>query len=198
MPQGLDAYSQTAALSARDDLILGHLWLVKHIVGKLAARLPPGVDVDNLESAGMLGLVEAADRYNPSRGVEFRAFSSIRIRGAVVDELRRSCPLPQVMLQHVSIVVKARDTLPPPVSVDDLAAATSLTRDTVLDCLAAIPLTQMRSLDQFGDELFAGRFAAPDAQAEYEDQKRVLADAIEALPQRERLVLPCITWKICG
>ena len=88
-------YSVTASQSARDELILNHLWLVRHLVGKLAARLPPGVDVDNLESAGLLGLVEAAQRFDVSRGVDFNAFAALRIRGAMIDEARRNSPLPR-------------------------------------------------------------------------------------------------------
>lgn len=189
MQQALDAYSRTAAQNARDTRVIETLWLVKHLVGKMAARLPPGVDVENLEAAGMLGLVEAADRFNPARGVEFKAFAAIRVRGAIVDELRRSCPLPQVVLQNVTLVMRARDQLTPPASIDDLMAATGLERDVVLDCLAAIPLTQMKSLDQVGDELFAGQFEPPDILAEREECKRILADGIEALPRRERLVI---------
>ena len=73
----LQEYSRTAEQTARDELIVGHLWLVRHIIGKLAARMPSGVDVENLESAGVLGLVEAAQRFDSTRGVDFKSFAAL-------------------------------------------------------------------------------------------------------------------------
>ena len=60
--------------SDRDQLILDNLGYVKHILGKLLHQLPLGVDAENLEAAGILGLIEAASQYDPSRNVEFRTF----------------------------------------------------------------------------------------------------------------------------
>lgn len=182
-------YSVTASQSARDELILNHLWLVRHLVGKLAARLPPGVDVDNLESAGLLGLVEAAQRFDVSRGVDFKAFAALRIRGEIIDEARRNSPLPQELLQHVRLVSKAQEQLTPPITIEALSSATSLTMDQVLDALTAIPLTQVTSLDPTSDDLSR---IMPDASAtemERDEERKLLADAIASLPERERLIV---------
>ncbi len=189
MQDVLREYSRTAVDSARDELVLSHLWLVRHVVGRLLARLPAGTDKENLEAAGVLGLVEAASRFDCSRGVDFKAYSSVRVRGAVLDELRRGCPLPQAMLQQVARVAKAREKLAPPVSLGDLANAAGLSQDQVLDCLAAIPLTQVTSLEQLSEEWFCDPLDPPDVMAEREEQKRLLADAIEVLPERDRLVV---------
>jgi RNA polymerase sigma factor for flagellar operon FliA len=189
MQPALQEYCRTAAQSARDELVLNHLWLVRHVVGKLVARLPAGIDKENLEAAGVLGLVEAASRFDSTRGVDFKAYSSVRIRGAVLDELRRACPLPQAMLRQVALVTKAEERLPPPVSVDDLAKATGLSKDQVLDCLTALPLTQIGSLDQLGGDWFCDALDPPDVTAEREDQKQLLADAIETLAERDRLIV---------
>lgn len=182
-------YSATATQSARDELILEHLWLVRHLVGKLTARLPPGVDVDNMESAGLLGLVEAAQRFDVSRGVDFKAFAALRIRGAIIDEARRNSPLPQEMLQHVRLVSKAQETLMPPITVEALSEVTGLTADQVLDALTAIPLTQVKSLDPTADELSRVTADASATDLEREEEQRVLADAIASLPERERLIV---------
>lgn len=189
--QKVHEYSVTATQSARDELVLNHLWLVRHLIGKIAARLPPGVDSDNLESAGVLGLVEAAQRFDAGRGVDFKTFAAMRIRGAIIDEARRNTPLPQELLQHVSIVSKAQQRLAPPITLEALALATGLTTDQVLDALAAIPLTQVKSFDPATDD-----FARPGGDAEetvsaieLEEERRLLADAITALPERERLII---------
>src|SRR5207253_2587988 len=101
-------------------MILSHLPLVRHVIGRLAAQLPPGTDVENLESAGTLGLVEAAGNFDPARGSDFGTYAYGRIRGAVLDELRRNCPLPQHMLERVARVRRAYEELRPPVTVDAL------------------------------------------------------------------------------
>jgi RNA polymerase sigma factor for flagellar operon FliA len=171
---------------------MANLSLVRHAIGRLIAQLPPGVDIENLEAAGTLGLVEAATNFDPSRGVEFAAFASIRIRGAVLDELRRNCPLPQHMLERVAKVRKAYEELPPPVSVEALAAATGLSQDETLDCLAAIPMTRPLPWHDSGEaasSLPDHRVERPDAEAERAEQKRVLKEAIESLPERERLTV---------
>ena len=188
MGRQLQEYSRTAAQAVRDELVVGHLWLVRHIAGKLAARLPTGVDVDNLESAGVLGLVEAAQRFDGGRGVDFKSFASLRIRGAMIDEARRNCPLPQDVMRRVSLVSKAYQQLPSPVTPEDLMRATGLTRDEVLDALIAMPFVQIQSLEQL--EADPQQTASEeDSALEREDQKRLLADAIETLPERERLVV---------
>ncbi len=187
--RGVSAYLETSAQLERDELILNHLWLVRHLAGKLLVQLPPHVDVDNLESAGVLGLVEAASRFDSGRGVEFKAYCSMRIRGAMLDELRRNCPLPQKMIEQVNLVRKAQKRLPPPITVEALKKATGLSEDTILDCLAAVPLTQMQSLNHVGHLWYGESSDPPDANLQREDLVRSLADAIAALPKRERLVV---------
>lgn len=192
MPATPQLYSQIAEQTRRHELIESHLGLVRHILGKLVAQLPPGVDVENLESAGVLGLVEAANKFDPERGIRFETYAYTRIRGAVLDELRRNCPLPQHVLEKIAKVRKAGESLAPGATVDEVASASGLSRDEVADCLTAMRMTRMTSWEASGDPLdgrIADRAEPPDALAEQAEQKRLLADAIEALPERERLVV---------
>jgi len=185
-------YHEVARQNGRDELILANLALVRHAVGKLLAQLPPGVDVENLESAGTLGLVEAANSFDPERGIEFKTYAYSRVRGAVLDELRRNCPLPQQMLEKVALVRQAYKRLASPVSVEMLAEATGLSADEVADCLAAIRMTSMVSLETsrhlVGTRL-EERQQPPDQLAQQSEEKHVLAEAIQALPERERLAV---------
>jgi RNA polymerase sigma factor for flagellar operon FliA len=185
------AYGSAASRERRDALILDHLPMVRHVVGKLAAELPPGVDLENLEAAGVLGLVEAANHYDPGRGALFKTFAYTRVRGAVLDELRRNCPLPQQLLQQMARVRRAYEGLDPPVSTEALAAATGLSVEEVADCLAGFRLTRMTSFDRGGEPVLTRLREAdrPDVLAEKQDQKRALAAALLALPERERLVV---------
>ena len=185
-------YSELADRERRNTLILHHLSLVRHIAGKQMAELPPGVDLENLEAAGVLGLVEAANNFDLERGTQFKTFAYTRIRGAILDELRRNCMLPQQMLQMVGLVRRAYETLHPPVSVEALVGATGLTYEEVADCLAAIRLTRMISLDG-GSESIGTRLddpaSRPDAVAEREEQKRLVTKALRELDQREQVIV---------
>ena len=181
-----------ADLSIRNERILSHMSLVKQVVGRLAAMLPPEVDVDNLESAGVLGLVEAAGKFDPSRNAQFKTFAYIRIRGSVLDELRRNSPLPQHMLERVTLIRKAHRTLTAPATVEDLATATGLTLDEVSETLAAERFNKMISWEQTaqsGGLAPAGKVAPPDANMEREEAIAQLAESLDQLPPRERLAV---------
>lgn len=191
MQQAKRAYDAVAQKDRRDQLIVENLTLVRHLVGKLVAELPPGVDLDNLESAGVLGLVEAAHRFDPERGVQFKTYAYTRIRGAVLDELRRNCPLPQHMLQQTARVRQAYEELPPPVTTHDLAVATGLSEAEVADCLAAIRMTRLLSWEEHGEPLGTRLDdpRRPDRLAEKEEQRRLLTEALAELDERERLIV---------
>jgi RNA polymerase sigma factor for flagellar operon FliA len=188
----MQTYGRVTERSQRDELILDHLPLVRHVLGRLSAQFPPGIDLENLESAGVLGLVEAAANFDAAKNVQFKTYAYIRIRGAILDELRRNSPLSQQMLEMVARVRAAHKGLPAPATVEALAAATGLTEDAVADCLAAIRLTRLVSYP-VDLELAATRLderqERPDAAAQEAEQRQLLADAIEALPPRERLVV---------
>jgi RNA polymerase sigma factor for flagellar operon FliA len=185
-------YLLMSAQNRRDELIMAHLPMIRHILSRLVAHLPPGVDVENLTSAGTLGLVEAANKFDPERGIKFETFAFARIRGAVLDELRRNCPLPQHLLERLARVRKAYQELPPPVSREALAAATGLTAAEIADCLKAVRMTRMISWEKLGDSADAHlqkSETCPENSMELAEQKQLLAKAIEKLPERERLVV---------
>ncbi|MCS6866408.1 MAG: sigma-70 family RNA polymerase sigma factor [Gemmataceae bacterium] len=186
------AYQRTAEQQRRDDLILKHLPLVKHVIGRLVGELPANVDVENLESAGVLGLVEAANKFDPTRNAQFKTFAYLRIRGAIVDELRRNSPLPQHVLGRIALIRKAYRTLPHPVTVAALAAATGLTEDEVADTLAAERFTKTVSWEQAAEPNGLEPMvtaAEPAADAERDELLQQLTDAIAALPEKERLAI---------
>lgn len=192
MASTIQMYQQQSDRQKRDDLILAHLPLVRHVIGRLVGNLPPGVDVENLESAGVLGLVEAAGKFDPNRNAQFKTFAYLRIRGAILDEIRRNSPLPQHMLERVSLVRKAYRTLPQPVTVEALAAATGLGFDEVSDTLAAERFSRQVSWEQTAEPNgFAPANAAepPDAEAERWEAVQQLTDAIESLDPKERLAV---------
>ncbi len=185
------AYETASLHHQRDELIVAHLEFVRHILGKVAANLPEGIDIENLESAGVMGLVEAAQQYDFNRGVSFKTFSYSRIRGAIIDELRRNCPLPQQVLQQVARIRSALEQLEPPATPEIIARQTNLTVAEVENCLQAMRLTRPGSWDENAVSQHHTKDAndAPEAPLELNESKKVLSECIEKLPDQERIVV---------
>ncbi len=175
--------------AARNDLVLEHLGYVRHILSKLAMQLPYGIDTENLESAGVLGLIEASGQFDPTRNVEFKTFSYQRIRGAILDELRRNCPLSQQMLQKIAFLRDRREQLHEPLTVEELAEEAEMPAEEVSDCIQASRLARPESFDE---SLAAFERVLPDesqVSVEQEEMKQVLADGIESLPDTMRIAV---------
>ena len=182
-------YQQQADRQRRDELILSHLPLVKHVIGRLLGDLPTGADAENLHAAGVLGLVEAAAKFDPTRNAQFKTFAYMRIRGAIVDELRRNSPLPQHVHARVSAVRRAYQSLPHPVTVEAIVAATGFTEEEVTDALAAERFAKTSSWERVADA--GGAEPATPADSAHDDLERweatqQLTEAIEALAPNER------------
>lgn len=185
MDAAVRAYQSSSQQGVRDQLITNHLADVRHILGRLLVTLPDNVDRENLEAAGVLGLVEAAHHFDPTRKVEFRAFAYHRIRGAILDELRRNCPLPQHMLEKWARIRQAIDQLEGPVSIDLIAARSGYTETEVEKCFNAIRLTR----PEVWQEDFGLASADGETEAEREDKATELAKAIEQLDDRLRVIV---------
>lgn len=95
----------------RRALVADHVGLVHHVARQLAARLSTEADLDELVSAGSLGLMQAAEWFEPERGLSFSTFAVPRIRGAMLDELRRIDPMPRNVRHRTRNVARARDAL---------------------------------------------------------------------------------------
>jgi RNA polymerase sigma factor for flagellar operon FliA len=187
-----------SALADEAALVARHTELVKRIAYHLAARLPSSVDVDDLIQAGIIGLIEAARHYSSDRGASFETYASIRIRGAMVDELRKSDWAPRSVHRRSREVAKA---------IHDIEQASG--REALENEIAeklAIPLEEYRqiandaarcqvmSLDAHGVDGEDG-IDYPDASSSPLDQLRrdefqnSMARAIGDMPEREKLVL---------
>ena len=189
MKTATKTYVENSRRQVRDDLIIDHLEYVRQILFKM--RLPPNADMENLESAGVLGLIEAANQFDPERGVAFKTFSYVRIRGAILDELRRNSPLPQRMLQRVAKVRDAYEKLDPPVELTDIAELTELTLEEVEECLEAIRLIRPEPWNDLVSTVQAGAQEAdqPSAIVEENERKDLMVECIEALPERDRILI---------
>src|SRR3954464_10645358 len=189
------AYSVSRASGDADRLVLQHAELVKRIAYHLAGRLPPSVEVDDLIQAGMLGLLEAASHYAANRGASFETYAGIRIRGSMIDALRKLDWAPR------SVHRKARAAA---AAVRELEAEFGReARDSEIAERMGVSLTdyhkiaqdaascRVASLDETnGDEdALVGRIedegTDPFLDATEEGFRAALAAAIKELPERE-------------
>ena len=87
MPSNKNPYTEKTQQNREEELIK-YAPLVKRVVTRMAARFPPGVDSDELYQVGMIGLLDAVDKFDPGRDVKFKTYAEFRIKGAILDELR--------------------------------------------------------------------------------------------------------------
>lgn len=183
---------KAASHGLRDQLIMENIDYVGRILSTMNFRLEDPDAKENLHSAGMLGLVEAATQFDPSRCVPFRTFAYRRIKGAIVDELRSVSPLSQAMLKNVGRVRRVIETLEPPVSPEVIAEQTGMTLEQVSSTLEAMRFTAPSDWNDLSDEIHSIWTQSDDVaerDAELEELSELLADAIEQLDDRDRLVL---------
>ena len=187
-----EADRKAARENSRERLIVENLPYVRKILSKLTVDLPAHVDRDGLESAGVVGLIEAANSYDPARGAAFRTFAYPRIHGAIVDELRKTSPVSQHMLEQLGKLREAYQQLSPPVTPEELARYTGLTLEQVQSCLEASRFLAPQAWNDLYCTLHSSwrdSTERPERNLELEEIKRVLTECIQRLPEKQRLVL---------
>ena len=199
MSAGSTAYArERTAPESLDDLVVQHAQLVKRIAYHLANRLSGNVDVDDLIQAGMIGLIEAAGNYEPSKGANFETFAGIRIRGAMLDEVRRSDWTPRSVYQKLRQVLDATRAVEARTGRDardaDVAAELGIGIEEYHKVLRDATSCRLFSLEQTQEEGSfyqpSGEIApGPQASASDTEFRAALATAIDELPEREALVL---------
>lgn len=201
------AYEQEAQRSvapSRDDLIVSHLPLVKFLVGRIASQLPPHLDQEDLMSAAIIGLITAAERFDPSRGVQFKTFAEQRIRGTIIDELRSQDWLTRSLREKFKRLEREFSMLEHrlgrnPTS-EEVAAALKISVDEYFQMLEEIHVLSFVSLDEAWEDDDGSPFGLldiledkgvenPQSQLMARQMLESLAESIEALPEKERLVV---------
>ncbi|MEM6468477.1 MAG: sigma-70 family RNA polymerase sigma factor [Planctomycetota bacterium] len=178
--------------SERDRLVMQHIDYVGRILSTMTFFVSDPSDRENLHSAGVVGLIEAASGFDPSKGVAFRTFAYPRIRGAIIDELRELSPVSPAVMRTIGKVKRACETLEPPLSPELLAERLSLTVDDVVQSLEAMRFIKPDNWQDLSDvvhETWGTRSDSPQDVAEKEEMSRLVAELIEDLPERERLVM---------
>jgi RNA polymerase sigma factor for flagellar operon FliA len=199
-------YRKSQDQELRDRLILTYAPLVKFVAGRVGASLPAHVDEQDLVSYGLLGLIGAIERFDPSREIKFETFAMARIRGAIIDELRSLDWVPRSVRSRAREIEKANSklehTLQRAPTDDEMSAELGMSVEEFQEALLQISNSTVAALDELwtvsdasGDQVSLLDTlqdpGAPDPAAVMDatDLKDRMADAIARLPEREKLVV---------
>jgi RNA polymerase sigma factor FliA len=191
---GVNAYSQRPSARETEALVMRHAELVKRIAYHLAGRLPASVEVDDLIQAGMLGLLEAASNYSAGRGASFETYAGIRIRGAMLDGLRKLDWAPRSVHRKARAVANAIRELESQIGREardsDVAQKMGVSLEEYHKIVEDAAGCQISSLTTEEGEINAtDPDADPFRDVIDERFRAALTDAIAGLPDRERTVM---------
>ena len=194
--KGAAAYAQVQALDF-DTVVARYTPLVQRIAHHLKGRLPASVQLDDLIQAGMVGLLEASRQYDASQGASFETYAGIRIRGAMLDEIRKLDWTPRSVHRKTREVAEAIRRLEKRLGRDpddsDIAAEMGIDLGEYHQILADASASRLYSMDELAE---SGDAHLPQAESEDpfealsdDEYRRQLAEAIAGLPEKEQLVM---------
>ena len=189
----------------REEVIKRYSPMIKYVANRIAMRLPPHIEVDDLISVGVLGLMDAISKYDSTRGAKFKTYAEFRVRGAILDELRSLDWVPRSIRQKASQVDKVVQELQAKLSRspedEEVAKEMGLNLDQFHDTLNETKSMPVFSLEDLGlakdsgeqqsllDCLAGKADADPQTQIRLVELKEIIAKAIDALPEKERLMV---------
>ncbi len=197
-------FKQSGDMSARDDLILSHMRVVKYVAGRMAIHVPSTIAMDDLIGWGVMGLLDAVEKFDPGQDIKFSTYATIRVRGAIIDEIRKLDWAPRSLRAMGRKIGAAREKLrqlrgcePDYQAIADEIGVAS---EEVEDCITQSHTAQILSLDDYlpGREGDGGRKVdlVPDAggrtpasDAEAGERQERLVRAILELPDQQQKVL---------
>ena len=189
----------------REEVIKKYSPMIKYVANRIAMRLPPHIEVDDLISVGVLGLMDAISKYDSSRGAKFKTYAEFRVRGAILDELRSMDWVPRSIRQKASqvdkVVVALQSKLSRQPEDEEVAKEMGLSLEqfhNTLNETKSIPIFSLEDLGiakESGEQqslldCLAGKADAdPQTQIRLVELKEIIAKAIDALPEKERLMV---------
>lgn len=188
----------------RDELILAYTPLIKYIAARLAARLPPQVAFDDLVSSGIIGLIDAIDKFDLTKKVQFKTYAEFRIRGAMLDELRSLDWVPRSVRKKATQIEHSLNSLEKklgrPATDEEMATSLDVSLNQyykLLDETKTISFMDIELLRQKKPEvIISGELSAismdqsdPFAALNLQQVRDLLAKNINDLPKNERLTV---------
>ena len=197
----LAVYTETAQVDqmSQDELVVQHAPLVKRIAYHLLSRLPACVQAEDLIQAGMIGLLEAGKNYDPKQGASFETYAGIRIRGSMLDEIRKGDWAPRSLHRRIREISQAIREIEGEQGRDakdtEVAERLNISLDEYHQALHDASSHQILSFEDLPmkdsgmTEGLSARMQGPLESLMEDDLKNILATAIDGLPERERLVM---------
>ncbi len=201
---GLSTYQKMAETSSRDEMVEKHLPLVSYISSRLAIGLPDWIDKRDLMNAGVIGLIEAVNNFDPSKGIKFETFAKSRIRGSIIDELRALDWIPRSTRSKSREIEKAIEKLTKVLGRfprdEEVAEELEWDLEKYHKALGQVSSTTLLSLDEMVGTTSSGSpvtrldfvHAEEDSTLDKMTHKELLktvVDILEQLTEQERLVI---------
>ncbi len=197
-----EEYGKNKTPELREKIIIEYASLVKIVAGKLGIYLGYNVEYDDLVGYGTFGLIDAIDKYDFDKGVKFETYASLRIRGAILDQVRRMDWLPRTLRQKQKRMDAAYQKLETEsgrfATDEELAAELEISVDELSQWQAQTKAAGVVSLDEYleqGSEngivgtVESEDFAQPEKQMEQKTMKEVLVQSLESLTEKEKKVI---------
>ena len=198
-----EEYARAKSPEVREKIILEYAPLVKVVAGRLSMYLGYNVEYEDLVSYGIFGLIDAIDKFDFLKDVKFETYASLRIRGAILDQIRKMDWIPRTIRQKQ----KKIDTVIRDIEIkygrsatdEEIAAGLGITGEEYLDWQSQMKITNIVSLNEFleqgsevPNEANQGRstqFDSPEAVLERDELKKILVEALDLLTEKERKVI---------
>ena len=196
-----DAYRQKKTQETREQLIIEYAQLVKLVAGRLSMYLGHNVEYDDLVSYGIFGLIDAIDKFDLEKNVKFETYASLRIRGAILDQIRKMDWIPRSVRQRQRKIDEAMKQIEmrtgKTASDEELAKQLGLTDEEQCSWQTQLKVTNVVSLNEFEengsepmiDSAHPVRFSQPEEVVEEAELKEKLAESLELLTEKERRVI---------
>lgn len=199
----LEEYARTKAPDIREQIILEYASLVKVVAGRLSMYLGYNVEYEDLVSYGIFGLIDAIDKFDCFKEVKFETYASLRIRGAILDQIRKMDWIPRTLRQKqkkIEAVIKEVELTTGHTATDEeIARGLGISEEEYLDWQSQMKITGLVSLNEYmeqGSDVSqdysrhtTSAFESPEERIEKEELTQVLGDALELLTEKERKVI---------
>ncbi len=196
-------YSRTRSSETRENIILEYAPLVKLVAGRLSMYLGYNVEYEDLVSYGIFGLIDAIDKFDCMKDVKFETYASLRIRGAILDQIRKMDWIPRTIRQkqkRIDAIIKEIELTTGKTATDEeIAKGLGISDDEYLEWQSQMKITNVVSLNEYmeqGSEVPAdvnrhatARFESPEENIEKEELKQVLEQTLQLLTEKERKVI---------
>lgn len=198
-------YRKTKSPALRDKFIRQYMPLVKYVAGKISAGMPNSVEFDDLVGFGQFGLLDSIEKYDPDKNVKFKTYAVTRIRGAIFDELRQIDWVPRSVRQKSREIEDTINSLESKLgrtaSDTEIADALGMSEDDYHRTVMKVSGTSVLSLNDvwyngddsanmsIGDSIESPSSMNPDAVVEREEIRKVIVQAINELPEKEKMVI---------